>query len=124
MKTINIVILIMMFYILIFSSCQEKINKKYCQKTIEKELNIRINDNFEIINSNTESAIGDYIESFTLKFQEKEYKQLFTQIDTSVLENYKNNSISEFHKSVGNSETINITFHHKTYIIAYVYADL
>ncbi|MFZ4740214.1 MAG: hypothetical protein ACOYLE_03535 [Bacteroidales bacterium] len=120
MKKLFIISIICFF----ISSCQERINKVYCKKTIDKELNIRINDNFEIINSNTESAIGDYIESFTLKFQEKEYKQLFDQIDTSVLENYNGDSISEYHKNVGNSETINITFHHKTYIIAYVYADL
>jgi hypothetical protein len=85
-------------------------DKIECKQKLEIELQVKIPNDFEVINKESSSAIGDYTEDFTISFSKKNYDSILKTMDTSTLIRIPNQNWYSFQKINKENDFISITF--------------
>ncbi len=80
------------------------------KQKLEIELQVKIPNDFEVINKKSSSAIGDYTEDFTISFSKKNYDSILKTMDTSTLIRIPDQNWYSFQKINKENDFISITF--------------
>jgi hypothetical protein len=84
-------------------------DKIECKQKLEIELQVKIPNDFEVINKESSSAIGDYTEDFTISFSKKNYDSILKTMDTSTLIRIPNQNWYSIKKINKENDFISIT---------------
>lgn len=100
-----------MVFIFLTTSCNSIADDKIeCKQKLEIELQVKIPNDFEVINKESSSAIGDYTEDFTISFSKKNYVSILKTMDTSTLIRIPDQNWYSFQKINKENDFISITF--------------
>ena len=95
-KYLTIVYGLFILTVVFFNVFEDKLFSKNDAKELVEEQNIKLTDNFEVINNESSSAIGDYYHTFTLKISERDRKNAITTIKNANNFKVNNDSIEAF----------------------------
>lgn len=104
--------------IILLFSCNNNTND-YCQSTLEKTIEIKISDDFTLVEHNSDFAIGDYSERFKLKLSKNAFHNALNSIDSTELKKAKDMRLYYFNIKKAKGELISIIFDPVEYTIQY-----
>lgn len=113
MKYLGLISLIILLF-----SCNNN-TKDYCQSTLEKTIEIKISDDFTLVEHNSDFAIGDYSERFKLKLSKNDFHNALNSIDSTELKKAKDMRLYYFNIKKTKGELISIIFDPVEYTIQY-----
>ncbi len=104
MKYLKLIGLIILF------SCSNTKDYIHCQNILEKTMNVKISDEFLLIEHHRDFAIGDYTEQFKLKLSENDFDIMLKSVDSLALKKIIDTSLYYFNTSNSQGEFISIIF--------------
>ena len=82
-KYLTIVYGLLILTVVFFIVFEDKLFSKNDAKELVEEQNIKLTDNFELLNNESSSAIGDYYHTFTLQISERDRQDAILKIKSS-----------------------------------------